>query len=182
MSNSPTIPQQKIDEALPDLQASVSMCFHCFDTLLQNLRLSYPQLHSVLQAQNKNEKPSFLADLGKEGVKCPMFVTWEKKREQSLDDVYDLRGCIGSLSPLPVATALTKYALISALQDTRFNPIHPSELPMLRVAVSLLVKYEPCQTAYDWTVGIHGIIIQFTVDGTSYSATYLPEVAQEQGW
>lgn len=35
---------------------------------------------------------------------------------------------------------------------------------------------------YDWTVGTHGILIAFNHGGQEYSATYLPEVAPEQGW
>lgn len=34
----------------------------------------------------------------------------------------------------------------------------------------------------DWVVGTHGIIINFELSGEDYSATYLPEVASEQGW
>jgi AMMECR1 domain-containing protein len=38
------------------------------------------------------------------------------------------------------------------------------------------------QDCHDWEVGKHGILISFTdKGGTNYSATYLPEVAHEQG-
>ena len=97
---------------------------------------------------------------------------------------------------------VTKYALTSALQDRRFTPIQAAELTRLRVKVSLLVQYEPCTTVHDWIVGVHGIMIEWTEDIVSdanatpvgfdasnadsstrkYSATYLPEVAAEQGW
>jgi hypothetical protein len=56
---------------------------------------------------------------------------------------------------------------------------------MLRVGVSLLVKYEVCQDCLDWVVGVHGIIIKFGSNnntGEQYSATYLPEVAKDQSW
>ncbi len=109
----------------------------------------------------------------------PLFVTWETK---SSPQEWDLRGCIGTLSPASLRTALGEYAIISALQDSRFDPISLSELPTLRVSVSLLVNYEDCSHVHDWVVGQHGIIISFASDGSSYSATYLPEVAQEQGW
>ena len=48
----------------------------------------------------------------------------------------------------------------------------------LKVAVSLLVKYEDCKDALDWTVGKHGIIMEYM----GRSATFLPEVASEQQW
>jgi AMMECR1 domain-containing protein len=45
----------------------------------------------------------------------PIFVTWKIKE--------DLRGCIGTFSPSQLSTILGKYALISALEDDRFDPI-----------------------------------------------------------
>jgi AMMECR1 domain-containing protein len=52
----------------------------------------------------------------------------------------------------------------------------------MRVAFSLLVNYQICEHAYDWEIGVHGILIKFEVRGRHYNATYLPEVAKEQGW
>ena len=57
-----------------------------------------------------------------------------------------------------------------------------SELPMIELSVSLLVQYEKGDHCYDWTVGIHGIIIEFHTNGRKFNATYLPEVAKEQRW
>ena len=34
----------------------------------------------------------------------------------------------------------------------------------------------------DWELGTHGIRINFVVKGRRYGATYLPDVAPEQGW
>lgn len=34
----------------------------------------------------------------------------------------------------------------------------------------------------NWTVGKHGIRISFNYHGRRYGATYLPDVAREQGW
>ena len=34
----------------------------------------------------------------------------------------------------------------------------------------------------DWELGTHGIRIAFTWQGKRYGATYLPDVAREQGW
>ncbi len=44
------------------------------------------------------------------------------------------------------------------------------------------MNYEDCEDAHDWIVGVHGILLKFQVGGTHYNATYLPEVAYEQGW
>lgn len=101
---------------------------------------------------------------------------------------YELRGCIGTLVPKPLVTSIGEYAKISALHDKRFEPVCVDELPQLRVAVSLLVQYEDCQHCHDWTVGLHGIIIRFytattiTAGGMELTATFLPEVAEQQGW
>ncbi|KAL7493906.1 hypothetical protein ACHAWT_003236 [Skeletonema menzelii] len=99
--------------------------------------------------------------------------------------IYELRGCIGTLAPRQLQHALSEFAITSALHDHRFDPISLHELPLLRVGVSLLVKYEECQNCLDWVVGVHGIIIKFggTMEQQQhYSATFLPEVAKEQSW
>lgn len=94
---------------------------------------------------------------------------------------FELRGCIGTLAPKPIRTAIGEFAITSAFRDHRFNPISTHEVPHLRVAVSLLINYETCRHCHDWLVGVHGIIINFIHGSSEYSATYLPEVAQEQG-
>ncbi|GMI44279.1 hypothetical protein TrCOL_g12665 [Triparma columacea] len=111
---------------------------------------------------------------------APVFVTWETKSSGGGGgDGWDLRGCIGTLAPSDLARAIPDYTLTAALRDRRFRPITASELPSLRVSVSLLVDYESCSNCYDWVVGVHGIIITFTRGSSTYSATYLPEVASE---
>jgi AMME syndrome candidate gene 1 protein len=97
---------------------------------------------------------------------------------------WQLRGCIGTLSPKQLVTAVGAYAQTSALNDGRFAPITSSEIASLRVGVSVLVKYEPCQHPYDWQVGVHGIILKLRLgDGQPVlSATFLPEVAPQQNW
>ena len=58
------------------------------------------------------------------------------------------------------------------------------ELPLLQCGVSLLVRFEELGAGgWDqWVPGVHGIAIDFDVGRRSYSATYLPFVAPEQGW
>lgn len=55
-------------------------------------------------------------------------------------------------------------------------------MQLLRVSVSLLVNFERARSWEDWVVGIHGIRIRFKASRKVFSATYLPEVAREQGW
>ena len=118
------------------------------------------------------------------------------------EKMYNLRGCIGTLTPKSLTIALSDFAITSAFRDTRFDPIALQEVSQLKVSVSLLVKYEECNHCLDWTVGVHGIHIQFETGGISsgsshhrgngrgkqqqtrkyYSGTFLPEVACEQNW
>ena len=42
--------------------------------------------------------------------------------------------------------------------------------------------FTPCDNPLDWTLGKHGIRISFTNNGKRYGATYLPDVAVDQGW
>ncbi|KAG1442951.1 hypothetical protein G6F56_010853 [Rhizopus delemar] len=109
----------------------------------------------------------------------PLFVTWHiNSGSQS-----KLRGCIGNFTPLKLRDGLSKYALISALKDARFNPISLQETPKLSCSVSLLVHFEKTEDYLDWEVGVHGIWIEFIQqNGEKDTATYLPEVMREQGW
>jgi uncharacterized protein (TIGR00296 family) len=70
----------------------------------------------------------------------------------------------------------------SAFDDTRFNPISARELASLECAVTLLTNFEPASHALDWTLGTHGLRISFTHHNRRYGATYLPDVAKDQGW
>ncbi|KAK2777257.1 hypothetical protein FQN53_002312 [Emmonsiellopsis sp. PD_33] len=112
-------------------------------------------------------------------VTYPLFVTWNTL---SSNGHKSLRGCIGTFEPQELAFGLKSYALTSAFNDTRFSPIHPSLLPSLSCSLTLLSTFEPCTNALDWILGIHGLRISFTHRGRRYGATYLPDVAVEQGW
>lgn len=161
------------------LEATREMCVYCFDILLHQLQRGNA---------NASDKAAPLLQVP-DTAKSPLFVTWETTTTQkgvsnNNANNYGLRGCIGVLSPQPLHAAIGEYALLAALKDKRFDPIVLQELPNLRVGVSLLVQYEPCQDVYDWQVGVHGILIKFTTTtgggGEEYSATFLPEVAKEQ--
>jgi AMMECR1 domain-containing protein len=70
----------------------------------------------------------------------------------------------------------------SAFKDSRFNPISREEFPRLHVSVSILRHFEDGADYLDWEIGVHGIRIEFhTEKGNKRTATYLPDVATEQG-
>lgn len=134
-----------------------SLCVYCFHVLESSLNDKETTMEFPKEFKN---------------ITCPLFVTWTIGKEQ------DLRGCIGTFADSDLETNVPKYALISALKDSRFDPISKSELVDLHVAVSLLTDFEKGDNAEDWEVGKHGIQIYYK----KYSATFLPEVASEQGW
>ncbi|KAH9498539.1 AMME chromosomal region protein 1-like [Bulinus truncatus] len=111
------------------------------------------------------------------GWYSPLFVTWQLGRERRL------RGCIGTFSPTSLHSGLREYAITSAVKDSRFDPITKEEFPKLHCSVSLLTHFEEAMDYLDWELGSHGIRIEFINEkGHKKTATYLPEVAVEQGW
>ena len=113
-------------------------------------------------------------------TESPLFVTWNTVSPRSGNT--SLRGCIGTFEAQDLDEGLSDYAVTSAVHDTRFDPIAKRELPSLEVAVTLLTDFEDCDDAMDWELGTHGIRINFVDKGRRYGATYLPDVAPEQGW
>ena len=89
-----------------------------------------------------------------------------------------------SLGLLPTSDFdfLTFLGDCRAFDDTRFAPIVLSELLTLAAAVTLLGDFTPALHPMDWDLGIHGIKITFLYQGKRHGATYLPDVAVEQGW
>ena len=111
------------------------------------------------------------------GKSYPLFVTWTTGKEK------ELRGCVGTFAKDNLEKNLIKYTFISAFKDSRFNPISIDEIKNLNCEVSLLVQFEKANSPIDWVVGTHGIDIDFNDhNGNSYSATFLPEVAEDEGW
>lgn len=108
----------------------------------------------------------------------PLFVTWHKERHGERQ----LRGCIGSFAPLNLERGIKQYALIAAFEDTRFSPIRKSELPLLSVDVTILRNFEPVDDPLDWELGKHGVRVRISSGARDYGATFLPDVALEQGW
>lgn len=112
-----------------------------------------------------------------------LFVTWNVSPRPGSSQ-RRLRGCIGILEPRRLHTALRDYALTSALNDRRFAPVAPREVPSLECTVSLLSCFEEAAAWDDWEVGTHGLVIEFTDPETHVrrNATFLPEIAAEHAW
>ncbi len=136
---------------------------------------SLPQAQDAAAAATPMTSVSSLAP----PEESPLFITWNILTPRH---GYTLRGCVGTFEALPLAEGLSSYALTSALHDTRFTPVAARELPALAVAVTLLTDFEEAADTMDWTLGTHGLRISFLHHGRRYGATYLPDVATEQGW
>lgn len=140
--------------------ANIEMAVYCFDVI-------NAQLHRQKDPPVPREIPN---------VKLPLFVTWKKGVH------HDLRGCIGTFSDLKLGDGLNEYAKTSAFHDSRFKPISKDEVPSLQCGVSLLVNFEKINGYRDWTIGRHGVRMNFDDGHRTRSAVFLPEVASEQGW
>ena len=139
------------------------LCKYCFEILEASL--------------SKGEPKAIPFPEEFKGKSYPLFVTWTTGKEK------ELRGCIGTFEKGKLEKKLREYALISAFEDDRFDPIEKKEIKNLNCEVSLLVNFEKTKDPMDWIVGTHGIDIEFEdKNGTNYSATFLPEVAEEEGW
>ncbi len=100
-----------------------------------------------------------------------VFVTLEKN--------HALRGCIGDIIPQrPLIDSIIERSYSASLEDPRFPPVSPEELPFIDVEVSVLSAPVPTPSYNDIILGTHGIILQ---KGKN-SAVFLPQVPPEQGW
>lgn len=99
------------------------------------------------------------------------FVTLNKDGE--------LRGCMGRFErDLPLAEVVARQTMVSASQDPRFPPVTPDELDAVTIEISILSAPAPVPSYEDIEVGRHGVILRKGGRG----ATFLPQVAPEQGW
>lgn len=178
--------------------ATQAHCAYCFESLaasfeqrqplslkkVQELWAEYEQEHG--QADNEEEEDDDEPNHHKSSTPMstttshPLFVTWNTR---SASGHKSLRGCIGTFQAQELSQGLRVYALTSAFEDHRFSPIPASLLPSLQCSVTLLTNFSaPDKDPMNWTIGKHGLRISFTYHGRKYGATYLPDVAKEQGW
>jgi len=152
------------------MKANEDMCFFCFDVLIDHLSKSGASLNKRAKHSQPPEIPSY---------ECALFVSWKKY----LNDEEQLRGCKGTHSVLPLHEGLRYYSICSATDDRRFESVTEHEVPDLYCTVSLLFSFETIEDCYDWTVGVHGLRIDF-VDSRGHErcATFLPEVASDYDW
>eukprot|EP01062_Namystynia_karyoxenos_P029737 TRINITY_DN22295_c0_g1_i1.p1 TRINITY_DN22295_c0_g1~~TRINITY_DN22295_c0_g1_i1.p1 ORF type:complete len:299 (+),score=69.60 TRINITY_DN22295_c0_g1_i1:161-1057(+) len=150
----------------PDGKASEAMCHYCFHVLESRLRGTPSQ-----------PPPDTIPN-----VEAAIFVSYTKLPGSPSEE---LRGCKGTHALRPLHEQLRRFALCSALEDTRFPRISLPELPRLSCTVSVLDRFEQIHSCYDWEVGTHGLKIEFSDPADNrvmYYGTFLPHVAGQMGW
>ncbi len=101
---------------------------------------------------------------------CGAFVTLRRAS--------DLRGCVGQVEPSrPLYTAVSQCAMAAALQDPRFDPVSPEEVPELNIEISVLSPPEDV-SAESVEVGRHGLLIS----RGERRGVLLPQVPLEWHW
>lgn len=114
--------------------------------------------------------------------KAGAFVTLKCKQDERgrcVGHGEGLRGCIGTIAPVgAVAGTVAQRASSAALSDPRFSRVQPEELKQITVEVSVLTPPRAVKGAEEIEIGRHGIILS----KGGRSATFLPQVAPEQGW
>jgi uncharacterized protein len=91
----------------------------------------------------------------------------------------ELRGCIGALAPYqPLVQDVCEHAAAAALEDPRFPPVRPAEVPRLQIEISRLTTPEPFtyntpqELLERLQPGVDGVVLR---DGFR-RATFLPQV------
>lgn len=91
----------------------------------------------------------------------------------------DLRGCIGALQAYqPLVQDVCEHAAAAALEDYRFLPVTPDEVPLLKIEISRLTPPQPLDYTQPEELltrlrpGVDGVILR---DGIR-RATFLPQV------
>ncbi|MBI5527136.1 MAG: AmmeMemoRadiSam system protein A [Deltaproteobacteria bacterium] len=99
------------------------------------------------------------------------FVTLKKHGE--------LRGCIGDIiARAPLASCIVDRAVDAAVNDSRFDPVQPGELPDIDIEISVLTPLEPVGKPEEIVVGKDGVLL---TKGWN-RGVFLPQVPVEQKW
>lgn len=115
--------------------------------------------------------------------KAGAFVTLKCRTDeagQCMSRGTDLRGCIGTIEPVDsLFDVVARRAASAALEDTRFpHQVSLHEVPWVSIEISVLTPPLPIKNVDEIVIGKHGMVL---IHG-SRRATFLPQVAPEQGW
>jgi AmmeMemoRadiSam system protein A len=91
----------------------------------------------------------------------------------------ELRGCIGALEPYqPLVQDVCEHAAAAALEDYRFPPVTPVEVPLLEIEISRLTPPQPFvyKTPAELLSGLRPHIDGVVLRDPPRRATFLPQV------
>lgn len=94
-----------------------------------------------------------------------VFVTLRKGKE--------LRGCVGCIEPMESVLLAVRDSALAAIRDPRFDPVEASELPKIKIEVSILTR--PQKVEFEEIKKGDGVVLK----NGEKSATYLPQVWEE---
>jgi len=91
----------------------------------------------------------------------------------------ELRGCIGHIeADQALPDGVARYAVAACSEDPRFPAVSASELPEIRLEISVLGPMEPVGGPGDVEIGRHGLLIEMG----HRRGLLLPQVATEREW
>ncbi len=91
----------------------------------------------------------------------------------------ELRGCRGEIiATRPLHDAVRDEVVQSALHDVRFAPVMASELPRVRLSISVLTPLVRIPGPDAIEIGRHGVVLE----KGDHRAVFLPQVAPRAGW
>lgn len=122
---------------------------------------------AVVEAVCRKRLPDEIPRTGVFEQRCGAFVTLHVGKR--------LRGCIGVIEAKEsLGDSIVKCAASAALEDPRFNPMQPGELPELEIEVSLLSPLQRIRPE-EIEIGKHGLL----VEQGFHRGLLLPQVAVE---
>ncbi len=126
---------------------------------------------TIEQRVKGKRPPEFEVDSAVLKEKRGAFVTIHKHGQ--------LRGCIGYIEAIkPLYVTIQEMAEAAALNDHRFPPVAPEELPSLDLEISVLTPLKKIDDVKEIEIGKHGILLKKGY----HQGVFLPQVATEQGW
>lgn len=129
----------------------------------------------AIAAALANESTPELPDVPGARLRRGAFVTLEEARDGAL------RGCIGRVAgDRPLGEVVRGVAVSAAIEDPRFPPVEPGELPDLRIEISVLgepVPFEP-RAPQRLVIGRDGLLVRGGQRG-GVLGVLLPQVATE---
>lgn len=134
------------------------------------LKLSRDTLEEFLSTRSK---PHFVPATAAEQQPRATFVTLRNRT------THDLRGCRGEVfARYPLWESVQRVSILSAIDDPRFRPMGPDELPGVHIEISVLTPMRLARDPDEVIVGKHGVMIR----KGGYGGLFLPQVPVEQGW